>query len=80
MSEHDKERLDRLEMKLTDLMVKVDRHEELLQELTARVSRQDQLLSRLLNLLGLLLPALEAEDGTSPKPHSLLLLMRRALN
>lgn len=80
MSEPDKDRLDRLEMKLTDLMVKVDRHEEMLQQLTARVARQDQLLSRVLNLLGLTLGELEAEEGTPPKSHSLLLLMRRALN
>ena len=80
MSEHDKERLDRLEIRLTDLLIKVDRHEELLQQLTARVSRQDQLLSRVLNLLGLTVAELEAEDATPPKRHSLLLLMRRALN
>lgn len=80
MSEPDKDRLDRLEMKLTDLMVKVDRHEEMLQQLTARVARQDHLLSRVLNLLGLTLGELEAEECTPPKFHSLLLLMRRALN
>ena len=80
MSEHDKERLDRLEMKLTDLLIKVDRHEALLQELTARVTRQDQLLSRVLNLLGLTVAELEAEDTTPSKPYSLLMLMRRALN
>lgn len=78
MSEHDKDRLDRLESKLTDLLVKVDQHEVMLQQLTERVSRQDQLLSRLLNMFGLTLG--EAEADTSPKPHSLLLLMRRALN
>lgn len=80
MSEHDKERLDRLEMRLTDLLVKVDHHEVLLQQLTARVTRQDQLLTRVLNLLGLTLTELEAEDAIPPKTHSLLLRMRRALN
>lgn len=78
MSEHDKERLDRLELKLTDMMIKVDQHEVMLQQLTERVSRQDQLLSRLLNMFGLTLG--DADADTSAKPHALLLLMRRALN
>ena len=78
MSEHDKERLDRLEMKLTDLLIKVDQHEVMLRQLTDRVSRQDQLLSRLLNMFGLTLG--EADADTASKSHALLLLMRRALN
>ena len=80
MSEHDKERLDRLEERLAELLMKVDQHEVLLEQLTTRVTRQDQILNRLLNLLGLTTTAMEAETSGSPKPHSLLLLMRRALN
>ena len=80
MSDFDKERLNRLEERLAEVLAKVDHHEVLLQQLTGRVARQDQLLSRLLNLLGLTPTEMEAETADSPKPHSLLLLMRRALN
>lgn len=79
MSEHDRERLDRLELKLTDLMIKVDQNEAMLQELKGHVAQQNQLISRILNLLGLTLTELVAEN-TPQKPHALLLLMRRALN
>ena len=80
MSEHDKERLDRLELKLTELLIKVDQHEAMLEELKVHVGQQNQLIGRVLNLLGLTLSELVAENAASQKPHSLLLLMRRALN
>ena len=80
MSEHDKERLDRLEERLAELLMKVDQHEVLLEQLTTRVTRQDQILNRLLSLLGLTTAEMETENTGSPKPHALLLLMRRALN
>lgn len=80
MSEHDKERLDRLEERLAELLMKVDQHEALLEQLTTRVTRQDQVLNRLLSLLGLTTTAMEAEGAESLKPHALLLLMRRTLN
>lgn len=80
MSEHDKERLDLLELRLADLLIRLDHSEVRLQQVADHVARQNDALNRVLNLLGLSLADLEAEATLAPKPHSLLLLMRQAVN
>lgn len=80
MSDHDKERLDLLELRLADLLIRLDHSEARLQQVADHIACQNDALNRVLNLLGLSLADLEAEATHAPKPHSLLLLMRQAVN
>lgn len=76
----EKERIDRLEIQLAELLIKSDSAEARLDQLTARVAQQDVILNRVLSLFGLTLSDLEAENKTETGSKPLLLAMRQSPN